>query len=518
MGRDFVLSPRTANSLPERGCPGILELMFILLPLGHDKEITHFPYVTLGIVVICTMVQVYSCSVPEVDETDKKNLELEQQLRSRIWLDKGVPWAEEHLTVDSKNPPDSAGKVMAALQRRRMAYRTFFEEYEAGDVVSADDPDFVQLKRLEEERHRLRWPMTLGFRMKDLGSNILSLISYTLVHDGWFHLVGNMLFLYICGCNTEDRWGRGVWLLLYLGGGVVAALTFGLLHPETNSALIGASGAVAAAMGAFLVLNYKANIHFFYFYIFFVYFRFGTFHMRAFWAFPIWLAIQIFGVYFWESEVIVVAYSSHVAGFIMGATAALIFKFTGTDRKLAVNSEKRATLYSQHAAFSKGMDLLERKDRLGARECFEEAVQDEPDNGEALSHLAALVDSPERSAHLASDAVLALRKTGDRLAPRSVFIEHQKRHPGQAMSDRALFAVAECFQTDAPREAISVYEVLLSQHGESVMAPKAMLNMAEIYARGLNNATAARKVLAAVQARYPGTAFADRATLLEMDL
>ena len=50
------------------------------------------------------------------------------------------------------------------------------------------------------------------------------------------------------------------------------------------------------------------------------------------------------------------------------------------------------------------------------------------------------------------------------------------------------------------------------------MAPKVMLNMAELYARGLNNQTAARKVLAAVQARYPDSAFAERAAKLELDL
>lgn len=480
------------------------------LPLGHDKEITHFPYVTLGIVVICTVVQVYSCATPSHDQADEETLVLEQQLRSRIWLDKGVPWAEEHLTIAKDNTPDSPGKVMAALQRRRMVYKTFFQEYEAGNIVGPDDLDFIQLKRLQEARSTLRWPLTLGFRMKDLGGNMMSLLSYAFVHDGWFHLLGNMLFLYICGCNTEDRWGRLVWLLFYLGGGAVSALAFGLMHPDTNAALIGASGAVAAAMGAFLVLNYNARIRFFYFYFFFIAPRWGTFQIRAFWALPIWLLQQLMGLYS-ESAFVVVAYSSHVSGFALGVAAALIFKFSGADRRLATSSDKRATLYSQHPGFSQGMDHLERKNLPAARECFEEAVQDEPENAEALTRLAALVDSPIRAADLSGRAVLALRKTGDRLGPRGVFIAHQRRHPDEAMSDRALFAVAECFQADAPREAISVYELLLSQHTASIMAPKAMLNMAELYVRGLDNPAAAKKVLAAVKNRYPGSAFSDQA-------
>ncbi len=486
----------------------------IILPLGHDKEITHFPYVTLGIVVICTVVQAYSCTVPATGEVDKDTYALEEQLKARIWREKGIPWAKEHLTVAKEDTPDTAGEMMAAIQRRRMVKRTFFLEYESGNIVSADDPDFMRLKSLREERDRLRWPLTLGFRMKDLGSNIVSLVSYAFVHGGWFHLLGNMLFLYMCGCNMEDRWGRVVWLLFYLAGGAVAALAFGTMHPVTNTVLIGASGAVAAAMGAFLVLHYNASIRFFYIYILLLTPRHGTFYCKAYWALPIWLLQNIIGLYM-ESSYTTVAYSSHVGGFAMGVAAALVFKLVGADRKLAQASEARATYYSQHQAFSRGMDLLKKEDRIGAQQCFAEAVQDEPENPEALTKLALLVEDHQQAADLASAAVMALRKRGDKLGPRTVFIEHRKSHPNHSMTDRALFAVAECFQTDAPREAVSVYEVLLSQHPDSVMAPKAMLNMAQLYLTGLNNPTAARKVLAAVKNRYAGTAFAERADEME---
>ena len=263
-----------------------------------------------------------------------------------------------------------------------------------------------------------------------------------------------------------------------------------------------------------MVLHYNAVIRFWWGHLLFLFPRQGTFRMRAFWALPIWMLQQLLGLA-GETGVTTVAYSAHVAGFSLGVAAALVFKFTGTDRKLARVSESKAILFSQHPAFVRGMDLLDKGDASGARECFEVVLREAPENTEALVKLAGLVPDPVRAAHLVGRAVMATRKEGDKSTPRNLFIEHQKRHPGEPLSDRVLFAVAECFQVDAPREAISVYEVLLSQHSGSVMAPKAMLNMAIIYRDNLGNPEAARKILAAVQTRYSNSAFAEQAESMD---
>jgi len=81
----------------------------------------------------------------------------------------------------------------------------------------------------------------------------LTLVTATFLHGGWMHLFGNMLYLWVFGDNIEDRLGRGRYLLFYLGAGVLANYAQVLANPASTIPLIGASGAVAAVLGAYLV-------------------------------------------------------------------------------------------------------------------------------------------------------------------------------------------------------------------------------------------------------------------------
>ncbi len=74
------------------------------------------------------------------------------------------------------------------------------------------------------------------------------------LHGGWAHLLGNMFFLFVFGDNIEEHMGRGRYLLFYLVGGVLATLAHGLFTPASPIPLIGASGAVSAVLGAYIVL------------------------------------------------------------------------------------------------------------------------------------------------------------------------------------------------------------------------------------------------------------------------
>ena len=82
----------------------------------------------------------------------------------------------------------------------------------------------------------------------------LSLLSSLFLHGSVLHLLGNAWFLWLFGNNVEEAFGRVAYGLFYLAGGVVAALGFVLVHPEDTQPLIGASGAIAAVLGAYLAL------------------------------------------------------------------------------------------------------------------------------------------------------------------------------------------------------------------------------------------------------------------------
>src|SRR5437764_10586247 len=83
------------------------------------------------------------------------------------------------------------------------------------------------------------------------------------LHGGFLHLGGNMLFLWIFGNNVEDVLGGARYLLLYLVGGVAAAMAQALPDPASDIPMIGASGAIAGVLGAYLILYPQANVHVF---------------------------------------------------------------------------------------------------------------------------------------------------------------------------------------------------------------------------------------------------------------
>jgi membrane associated rhomboid family serine protease len=88
-------------------------------------------------------------------------------------------------------------------------------------------------------------------------TTFVPLISHMFLHGGWLHIIGNMLYLWVFGDNVEDRLGSGLYLLFYLLCGIVAAVGQGLVAP---SPMLGASGAIAGVLGAYLVLSPGARI------------------------------------------------------------------------------------------------------------------------------------------------------------------------------------------------------------------------------------------------------------------
>lgn len=83
---------------------------------------------------------------------------------------------------------------------------------------------------------------------------ILDVIRSMFFHGGWEHIIGNMLYLYLFGDNVEDRLGAIVYLLVYFAGGFAAAFAQVIIEPSSPIPLIGASGAIAAVLGSYLVM------------------------------------------------------------------------------------------------------------------------------------------------------------------------------------------------------------------------------------------------------------------------
>ena len=86
------------------------------------------------------------------------------------------------------------------------------------------------------------------------------LLTHLFMHGGWAHLLGNMIFLFVFGDNIEDRFGHVGFALFYLGGGIVAAVVQVLLVYDSPFPMVGASGAISAVLGAYIVLYPRKRV------------------------------------------------------------------------------------------------------------------------------------------------------------------------------------------------------------------------------------------------------------------
>jgi membrane associated rhomboid family serine protease len=156
-------------------------------------------------------------------------------------------------------------------------------------------------------------------------SVLLPLFTSMFLHGGWMHLLGNMLFLYIFGDNVEDKFGHFRYLLFYLLAGLAAAFTQIYFNSASEVPMIGASGAIAGVMGAYVFMFPKARITTLIFIIVFI----KIIELPAYVFLGLWFLMQIFsgvmalGI---GGDAGGVAWWAHIGGFAVGAVAVPVMK------------------------------------------------------------------------------------------------------------------------------------------------------------------------------------------------
>lgn len=151
----------------------------------------------------------------------------------------------------------------------------------------------------------------------------VTLLTSMFLHGGWVHILGNMWTLVIFGNNVEDRLGHGNYLVFYLLSGCAAALLQTYLAPASQTPMIGASGAIAGVLGAYLILFPRARIAS----LVPIFFIFTLVELPAVIFLGIWFALQLFSGWLALQGAVTtgVAWWAHIGGFVFGVLTVLLF-------------------------------------------------------------------------------------------------------------------------------------------------------------------------------------------------
>jgi membrane associated rhomboid family serine protease len=174
------------------------------------------------------------------------------------------------------------------------------------------------------EEFIMKWAFIPSHFIADPSANFPTLFTAMFMHAGWGHLIGNMLYLWIFGDNVEDQFGRIKFLVFYLVCGVVATLAQLFFDPHSNVPNLGASGAIAGVLGAYILFFPQGKVNV----------LLGSYvtQMSALLVIGFWFLLQFFSGLSspvdpsGRGEAGGVAYMAHIGGFIAGLLVAIAFR------------------------------------------------------------------------------------------------------------------------------------------------------------------------------------------------
>ncbi|GAB4329190.1 MAG: rhomboid family intramembrane serine protease [Dehalococcoidia bacterium] len=253
-----------------------------MIPIGDSPRLRSFPWVNYALIAVNLAVFVYM-----------------------LTLSTDLPGSRAIAAIEARQAADSVcyGFLTSPTEVNHFFCEFGFQPREFFDVLSGQslvaDPDRRTV--------------------------LLTILTSQFIHGGWFHIVGNMLFLWVFGDDVEDRFGHAVYLVFYLSAGAMAALVQGVIDPDNVVPVVGASGAVAGILGAYFLMFPRATVYVVipFFFLIFVPLPVPAVLMIGLWFVQNLLAgFAELGTH--ASPSAGVAWFAHIGGFVFGMAVALL--------------------------------------------------------------------------------------------------------------------------------------------------------------------------------------------------
>src|SRR6202158_2626990 len=352
----------------------------MLIPLRHENmQGRRWPVITFGLIALNVLI--FFGTHWKMDEQGPELGEVKVHiiLLAAMHPELNIQGKAQDLvtTVQTKNP--------ALWKQAQNQNRDVRDAWDARMRIQADEhPEALQtemdsLSARYEELDSVSLISKYGFIPAH--PTAVSYLTANFLHAGWLHLIGNMWFLWLAGGILEDTWGRLIYPAFYLVAGILAIQVHALANPGSLIPTIGASGAIAGLMGAFLVRFPTVKIEMGWLLLF----RFYRFKAAAYWLLPLWLLMEVFyGSLFGQASG--VAHWAHIGGFVFGGLIALGVRASGLEQIAEKGIQDKITWVS-HPLLAEANEQIERGELDAAESNLTKLIQVKPDSIDAYRML-----------------------------------------------------------------------------------------------------------------------------------
>jgi membrane associated rhomboid family serine protease len=446
----------------------------LILPVGLEKnEVRRIPWVSAALIVSCFLVQIVLSTSFADDERATSQA-----------LGEALDYLGEHPYLSA--PPELLSLLgdegQAALEEVRAEWGA--SGAQITPAVAAQQQD--ELNRLTEDAVGLMRSLpTFRFGFVPADPWPPALVTHAFLHGGWLHLLGNMLFLFLSGPFVEDLYGRPLFSGLYLLAAVVGAGSFAAGAPHETVPLVGASGAIAGVMGAFLWRLAARRIRFLVLPIPIIpAFRFNL-TLPAFVVLPLWALQQIYYASTAGADS-PVAFSAHVGGFLAGLVFAIVIAFLRVEETVVAPAIEKQISLEQNPGIERASEARLAGDLTRAQREIRAVLQAEPKSLDAWIEsweIALAANDAESAGRSGLRLLELLGRQGERELLWDVAGEPRWRH--LRMPSRFVFAVAGLYARHGDgREAVELYRRVATQEPpDDVAVLRALVSEGEILAR-----------------------------------
>src|SRR6266436_4022333 len=325
----------------------------MLIPLRHENmQGRRWPVITIGLIALNLLIFLGTHWTMDKEGPELGEVRVHILLLAAMHPELKIDGKAQDLvtTVQTKNP--------SLWKEAQNQNRDVHDAWDASMRMQADEHPEAMQQEMDSLSARYAeldsTSIVSKFAFVPAHPTAMSYLSANFLHGGWLHLIGNMWFLWLAGGILEDTWGRLIYPSFYLIAGMLALQVHAVVNAGILTPTIGASGAIAGLMGAFMVRFPTVKIEMGWLMMF----KFYRFKAAAYWLLPLWLLMEVFyGSLFGQASG--VAHWAHVGGFVFGALAALIIGRTGLEHEANVVIEDKIG-WTADPAVVQGTECLEK--------------------------------------------------------------------------------------------------------------------------------------------------------------